>query len=188
MIQPASTPGRTTRKPATRSPSAWDQDRRGDCATSTSVPSDPLIGPASAGSARRPPPPDTGTVMIDQATAAAAYDGAASSLRCWHPRGCIGREPSGAAGEHTPSMPPPLRGRYRLEGRVAAGGMGEVWRARDTLLDRIVAVKLLRPQYADSQSSRTGCAGRAGTRACCPILAWSKSMTTTMARPTACRT
>jgi eukaryotic-like serine/threonine-protein kinase len=37
---------------------------------------------------------------------------------------------------------PPLRGRYRLEGRVAVGGMGEVCRARDTRLGRIVAVKV----------------------------------------------
>jgi hypothetical protein len=73
----------------------------GDCATSTSVPSDPLTGPASAGSARRPPPPDTGMIMIDQATKAAAYDGAAPSLRCWHPRGCTGREPPGQQGTYT---------------------------------------------------------------------------------------
>jgi hypothetical protein len=109
MTHPASTPGRTAREPATRPPPGWDQDRPGDCVTSSSVPSDPLTGAASAGSARRPPPPDTGMIMIDRATVAAAYDGAAPSLRCWPPRGCTGREPPGAAGEHRPGMPPPAR-------------------------------------------------------------------------------
>jgi eukaryotic-like serine/threonine-protein kinase len=41
-----------------------------------------------------------------------------------------------------------LAGRYRLEGRIASGGMGEVWRAADTVLERPVAVKLLRPEYS----------------------------------------
>ena len=35
-----------------------------------------------------------------------------------------------------------------MEGRIAIGGVGEVWRATDLVLDRPVAVKLLRPEYA----------------------------------------
>jgi serine/threonine protein kinase len=36
-----------------------------------------------------------------------------------------------------------LSGRYRLLARIASGGMGTVWRARDVVLDRPVAVKTL---------------------------------------------
>jgi hypothetical protein len=41
-----------------------------------------------------------------------------------------------------------LAGRYRLETRIADGGVGEVWRAADLVLARPVAVKVLRPEYA----------------------------------------
>ena len=39
--------------------------------------------------------------------------------------------------------------RYRLDKRIAAGGVGQVWRVTDLLLQRPVAVKVLRPEYAD---------------------------------------
>jgi eukaryotic-like serine/threonine-protein kinase len=42
-----------------------------------------------------------------------------------------------------------LAGRYLMEGRIASGGMGEVWRAVDLVLGRPVAVKLLQQGYAE---------------------------------------
>src|SRR2546421_6148500 len=42
-----------------------------------------------------------------------------------------------------------LAGRYRLMQEIARGGMAAIWRAQDTLLDRLVAVKLLHPQFAE---------------------------------------
>lgn len=39
-----------------------------------------------------------------------------------------------------------LADRYRLARRIAVGGMGEVWEAADTRLDRPVAVKVLKPE------------------------------------------
>ncbi len=44
-----------------------------------------------------------------------------------------------------------LADRYRLEGLIGRGGMGVVYRARHTLLERAVAVKLLRPQFLSDE-------------------------------------
>jgi eukaryotic-like serine/threonine-protein kinase len=42
-----------------------------------------------------------------------------------------------------------LAGRYRLQSLIAAGGVGEVWRAEDLVLGRMVAVKLLQDSYSE---------------------------------------
>ncbi len=42
-----------------------------------------------------------------------------------------------------------LGDRYELQDLIATGGMGQVWRACDRLLERPVAVKVLRSEYAD---------------------------------------
>jgi Tol biopolymer transport system component len=45
-------------------------------------------------------------------------------------------------------------GPYNIEAQIGAGGMGEVFRARDTRLNRIVAIKVLPSRLADSAESR----------------------------------
>jgi eukaryotic-like serine/threonine-protein kinase len=45
-------------------------------------------------------------------------------------------------------------GPYRFEQRLGTGGMGEVYRAYDRRLDRSVAVKLIRSDYAEDPRAR----------------------------------
>jgi eukaryotic-like serine/threonine-protein kinase len=45
-----------------------------------------------------------------------------------------------------------LAGRYEITAPIATGGMGEVWRARDRVLDRVVAAKVLRSEFTGDPS------------------------------------
>ncbi|MGY2001544.1 protein kinase domain-containing protein [Blastococcus sp. SYSU DS1024] len=45
-----------------------------------------------------------------------------------------------------------LAGRYKITAPIATGGMGEVWKARDQVLDRIVAAKVLKTEYTNEPS------------------------------------
>jgi len=44
-----------------------------------------------------------------------------------------------------------IGGKYEIIKRLGAGGFGEVWLAHDTLLEQQVAIKLIRPQFAEDE-------------------------------------
>lgn len=45
-------------------------------------------------------------------------------------------------------------GRYALKSRLAIGGMGEVWQALDSVIERNVAIKILKEEYFGDQAFR----------------------------------
>ncbi|MFQ4150508.1 protein kinase [Arthrobacter sp. LAPM80] len=47
-----------------------------------------------------------------------------------------------------------LGGRFQLTSRIAIGGMGEVWKAQDLVLGRIVAIKILKDEYTGDPGFR----------------------------------
>ncbi len=53
------------------------------------------------------------------------------------------------------SLPAGIRlGPYEIQSAIGAGGMGEVYKARDTRLDRSVAVKVLPPEISADPDRR----------------------------------
>jgi serine/threonine protein kinase len=66
--------------------------------------------------------------------------------------------------EPTPGADSPAHGeqpRYRRDSLIAVGGMGEVWSATDTLLEREVALKVLKREHADDPVFRARFAAEA---------------------------
>jgi serine/threonine protein kinase len=64
-------------------------------------------------------------------------------------------------------LPSPLAsgmriGPHQIEARLGAGGMGEVYRARDSRLGRDVAIEVLRHELADTRSAELGSKAEAG--------------------------
>src|SRR5688500_11793746 len=79
-------------------------------------------------------------------------------------RSCARSSPTGEVGEML--KPGVLLGnRYRLDERIAGGGMGDVWRGTDEVLGRTVAVKILLPALLDEPGFAERFRGEARTMA-----------------------
>ena len=86
------------------------------------------------------------------------------SNRCWRrtpmPTDSLSDSPARATGDDDlptgiGALPPGTRlGAFEILGLLGAGGMGEVYRARDTRLDREVAIKVLSRDLADDPGGR----------------------------------
>src|SRR5262245_36974646 len=79
------------------------------------------------------------------------------SQRSWQSRNRPGKRSRHSRAERLEAVPTLAKGTrlgsYEIVAPLGAGGMGEVYRARDTKLDRDVAIKVLPPHLADSASA-----------------------------------
>ncbi len=60
---------------------------------------------------------------------------------------------------------------YRIEGCIGEGGMGWVYKAWDPVLERAVAVKVMKPEVPESERDRFRCEAVWGARFCHPAIA-----------------
>jgi serine/threonine protein kinase len=116
---------------------------------------EPTLFPSVTGSATvvGSGPTDPGTVVYTDPDATQVGSGGAAGPLGTDTAPASVSAGSGRAGP-SPSATGTMVGRFALKDLHAAGGLGEVFKARDTELNREVAVKRIKSHYADDPGSR----------------------------------